>query len=153
MREIVHLQAGQCGNQIGSKVNCTHITKSYQNRQRSDLSWLAYWVVRKYPWIFHSVFTTQPTQLNAKLIGPGVLHAPHGGVRKCSWPLLTYTFGPGDLHVPPFWSRLKFCMANVQSWPPGPTLVPRVFHDQNYVCAVQNIPTSMHALFRLCNAQ
>lgn len=22
MREIVHLQAGQCGNQIGSKVNC-----------------------------------------------------------------------------------------------------------------------------------
>ena len=29
MREIVHIQAGQCGNQIGAKVNIFHTKKCY----------------------------------------------------------------------------------------------------------------------------
>jgi len=31
MREIVHIQAGQCGNQIGAKVNIKLVVKSYKS--------------------------------------------------------------------------------------------------------------------------
>jgi hypothetical protein len=36
MREIVHLQAGQCGNQIGAKVS----DRSQRRKQRFFLDWI-----------------------------------------------------------------------------------------------------------------
>jgi len=41
MREIVHLQAGQCGNQIGAKV-CFKLLNNCQTQVSSSSTWISW---------------------------------------------------------------------------------------------------------------
>ena len=52
MREIVHLQAGQCGNQIGQKFWEVKICQNIGTKEKNELSSIALWAEQLVPRVY-----------------------------------------------------------------------------------------------------
>jgi len=78
MREIVHLQAGQCGNQIGAKVRTSFIVTFNRPRHNINVTYLVFSVCRRvlfYYYHHYCLVLTSKSYFNLNMIQDISQHA------------------------------------------------------------------------------